>query len=78
MIRIYGKPACPQCVQAKKMCEQKKIEYTYLELDVDYTVEELREMCPAHISSLPQIFDGDKYIGGIQVFTKYLAGELKI
>lgn len=64
MITIYGKPNCPQCVSAKSLCESKSQEYEYKEIGKDLTVEELREICPVEIRSVPQIFKDGEYVGG--------------
>ena len=33
MIEIYGKDNCPYCDMAKALCEQKKLDYVYYQLD---------------------------------------------
>jgi glutaredoxin 3 len=63
MIKIYGKPQCPFCDRAKALCEQKGYEYTYKQLDVDFTREELFEQFPT-ARTFPQITAHGEYIGG--------------
>ena len=46
MIEIYGKPMCPFCDKAKRLCETRNFEFTYKSLGTDYTREELMEMFP--------------------------------
>ena len=66
-VEIYSKPACPFCVQAKNLAEQKGYEYTYKMLDEDFTREELFETFPG-ARTFPQIIvDGEK-IGGFTDF----------
>ena len=63
MIEIYGKPQCPFCDRAKALCEQKGYEYTYKQLDVDFTREELFEQFPT-ARTFPQITAHGEYVGG--------------
>lgn len=80
---IYGKEMCPNCSVATNLCNKNGHTYDYKTLGTDYEVDELRDLCPAHISSLPQVFEvnddeSTKYIGGVQVFQKYINGELNV
>lgn len=69
MITIYGKPRCTFCDAAKRLCEQKGLDYEYKMLDADFTAEELFEKVP-NARTFPQIFiDGDS-IGGFQELQK--------
>ena len=67
MITIYGKPRCPFCDRAKALCEQKGLEYDYKMLDADFTAEELFEKAP-DARTFPQIWIGDKHVGGYDQF----------
>ena len=68
-VEIYSKPACPFCVQAKKLAESKGFDYTYKMLDEDFTRDELFEIFP-EARTFPQIIvDGNK-IGGFTEFQK--------
>ena len=63
MIEIYGKPQCPFCVNAKKLCEVKGLEHTYYEYIQDFSREELLEMFP-NAKTFPQIKVDGVAIGG--------------
>lgn len=71
MIEIYGKPACPHCDQAKRICEQRELEYKYLQLDTDFTREEVLEMFPG-ARTFPQIKVNGTSIGGKDQLSTYL------
>ena len=71
MIEIYGKPACPHCDQAKRICEQRELDYKYYQLDTDFTREEVLEMFPG-ARTFPQIKVGGKSIGGKDQLGAYL------
>ena len=71
MIEIYGKPACPHCDQAKRICEQRELEYKYFQLDTDFTREEVLEMFPG-ARTFPQIKVNGTSIGGKDQLVTYL------
>ena len=71
MIEIYGKPQCPFCDKAKALCEQKGYEYTYKQLGVDFTREELFEQFPT-ARTFPQIVVSGLKVGGYEQFVKYV------
>ena len=62
-IDIYGKPQCPFCDKAKALCEQKGYDYTYYQLNVDFSKEELFELFPS-ARTFPQIRVNEVNIGG--------------
>ena len=72
MIEIYGKPMCPYCDKAKALCEQNGYEYTYKQLDVDFTREELFEQFPT-ARTFPQITMDGNYIGGFTELDAHLS-----
>lgn len=63
MIEIYGKTFCPYCVKAKLLCERESYEYSYKQLDEDFTREEFFEMFPT-ARTFPQIKIEGELIGG--------------
>jgi glutaredoxin len=62
-VTIYGKIHCGYCVQAKSLCEQKGLDYTYLQLDEDYTFDEFKAEFPT-ARTFPQIIVDDNKVGG--------------
>ncbi len=74
MIKIYGKENCPRCVQAKKLCEAQGKAYEYFTVGEDITREELIELCPEPVRTVPQIFDSGEYVGGADQLIEYLKG----
>lgn len=71
-VTIFGKPNCGFCEKAKFLCEMKGIEYRYLSLGTDCTIEELTEQVGFAPRSVPQIFVDDKHIGGYDALKKQL------
>ena len=71
MIKIYGKPSCPFCTQAKQLAEQQGLDHVYLTLDVDYTREDLMQLVP-NARTVPQIFVNESLIGGYNEFETFV------
>ena len=71
MIEIYGKPMCPFCDKAKRLCETRGFDFIYKSLGTDYTREELMEQFP-NARTVPQIVINGQKIGGYEQFTQYL------
>ena len=75
---IYGKEGCPHCVRAKDFAEDKGLIYTYKQLGVDYTKDNLVDLCfPLVPRTVPQVFvliDETKveHIGTCDQFIEYV------
>ena len=63
MIEIYGKNFCPYCDKAKALCEREGFDYSYKELDKDFTREEFFNIFPT-ARTFPQIKIDGNDIGG--------------
>ena len=70
MIEIFGKTMCPFCDKAKQLFETGGYEYTYKQLDVDFTREELFEQFPG-ARTFPQIRVDGEAIGGYDELWKW-------
>lgn len=71
MITIYSRPNCTWCDQSKALLESKGLEYNELMLDLDVTVEQLKQLVPG-AKSVPQIMDDGLYVGGFKELVKHL------
>jgi glutaredoxin len=71
MIEIYGKPQCPHCDAAKRLCESRNLKFKYYQLDTDFTREEVLEMFPG-ARTFPQIKVSGSSIGGYDKLGSYL------
>lgn len=71
MIEIYGKTQCPHCEQAKRFCESRSYPFTYKQLDVDFTRDEVLEMFPG-ARTFPQIIINGEKIGGFDKLARYV------
>jgi glutaredoxin len=63
MIEIFGKTQCPFCDKAKALCERESYEYSYKQLDKDFTREDFFDMFPT-ARTFPQIKINGELIGG--------------
>lgn len=75
-VKIYSSRFCGYCTRAKRLFEQKGIEYTDIAVDMD--PEKRREMIElAGRTSVPQIFIGNEHIGGCDdLYELERAGQL--
>lgn len=60
---VWSKDNCAFCDQAKKLLEQKGVEYEERKIGHGWTKEDLFAVAP-NARSVPQIFWGDECIGG--------------
>ena len=65
MIKIFSTQWCSSCVFAKRLLDEKKIEYSEIDLDEkNITREQLFELTGGY--TVPQIVINDKSIGGYE------------
>jgi glutaredoxin 3 len=68
---VWSKYQCPYCDQAKALLTAKGIEFEERKIGDGYTREDLLEAVPT-ARSVPQIFLGEKHIGGYTDLVKYI------
>ncbi len=69
-ITIYSSDHCGYCTAAKRLLEQKDMKYS--EINVSHDPDKRQEMMDkSHQRSVPQIFFGDKHIGGYTDLVAY-------
>jgi glutaredoxin len=82
MYKLYTKENCQYCVKAKELLKSKNIDFVEYAVENPETRQMLLEIVPT-ARSVPQIFDGEEYIGGyenlverirIHERTKFLVG----
>ena len=71
-ITIYSKSSCSQCDQAKMLLSMKGIDFTVKMLNVDYTLEELKDLVPT-ARAFPIIFEDDNYVGTLSDLKQYVS-----
>lgn len=75
-VTLYTTPWCPYCIRAKSLLDKKGVRYT--EINVDGAADKRIEMeMKSGATSVPQIFIGDKHIGGCdEMFELDFDGDL--
>ena len=71
---VWTKDACPYCVQAKALLEQRGIDYEEKKIGVDYTREQLLEAVPT-ARTVPQIFLDGSHVGGFSELKQKLGNQ---
>lgn len=63
IVQMYATAFCPFCVRARRLLQQKGIDFDEIRVDKDR--EEMRTMIQrSQRTTVPQIFIGDRHIGG--------------
>ncbi|MDX1318589.1 MAG: glutaredoxin 3 [Oceanospirillum sp.] len=73
---IYSKSWCPFCVQAKRLLQSKKVDFT--EIDVEREPAKMQEMMKnSGRRTVPQIWVGETHVGGCDdLFAAEQTGKL--
>jgi glutaredoxin 3 len=71
MYTIYSTETCPWCQRAKVLLDKRGFEYHEIDITTDRALQ--KEMLQrSGRQSVPQIFIGDKHVGGYDDLVKYL------
>lgn len=62
-VEIFCTPYCPYCIRAKKLLENKNVEYEEIRVDLD-SVRHNEMIKRSNRTSVPQIFIDDYHVGG--------------
>jgi glutaredoxin 3 len=73
-VAVWSKPQCPYCDMAKRLLEQKGIEYTSVTLGEEFTRDDVVARFP-EARSFPIIEIDNVWIGGYNELKSKLEGE---
>lgn len=75
-VTIYSTAICPYCVRAKHLLQRKGVEFDEIRVDRDH--DQMQHMMDiTHRHTVPQIFIGDRHVGGYDDLARLDArGEL--
>lgn len=62
-VTIYESPACPYCHMAKQLLTRKSVDFESIVVNSQAVYDEMIERAGGR-TSVPQIFVGDRHIGG--------------
>ncbi len=68
MVTVFTTPACPYCTAAKKLLQDKGVEFREIDVSDDAEFDALIRR--TGWKTVPQIFIGEKMIGGYRELTK--------
>jgi len=71
---IYGKQDCVFCDKARRLLKSKNLSFKYLQLDRDYTIDDL--WTKVKFTTYPQIFMDDCHVGGYDKLYKFIENQL--
>lgn len=74
MLTIYGSKTCTWCEQAKQLCNRKMVAFEYVDLTAEGNEDQLKAFKEQGFSTVPQIFDDSRLVGGFQDLVKELGG----
>jgi len=70
---IFGHQACGFCRQAKAVMESKGLDFRYVDIHEEgISQADLAETVGRPVTTVPQIFNGEEYVGGYQELMQYL------
>ncbi len=72
MYTIYGTPNCGYCVKAKDTLTEQGIAYDYHDIMTDIEQRTIVQKRVPDMKTVPQIFEGDTYIGGYTELAAHL------
>lgn len=73
MYTVYGQPNCSYCDRAEELLEAYYKDYEYIDVRSD---PESLQMFKRHgYATTPQVFKGDRHIGGYDQLKIHLKGE---
>jgi len=70
---IYGKQDCVFCDKARRLLKSKNLSFKYLQLDRDYTIDDL--WTKVKFTTYPQIFMDDYHVGGYDKLYKFIENQ---
>lgn len=75
-VRVYSTLVCPYCINAKQLLESHGVSYEEIRIDKDTQKREEMERLSGQ-RTVPQIFIGDRHVGGYTDLKKLSdSGEL--
>ena len=75
-ITIFGRKGCGYCRRAKELCEIKALEHRYIDIEEEgISKADLEKTVGKPVLTVPQIFQGQNYVGGFDELNALLAKQ---
>ena len=73
-VTIYGRAGCGFCTAARRLCESRQLAYRYVDMVGEgISKADLEPKTGRPVLTVPQIFVGDRHIGGFDEFSDFIA-----
>ncbi len=73
-VTIFGRASCGYCTRARQLCEINELPYRYVDIvEEGISKEDLSKTIGKPVYTVPQIFVGQRHVGGFDQFSEYLA-----
>ena len=70
---IFGRPDCGYCVRAKRLLQDKELDYRWIDIQKEgISKTDLEKTIGKPVETVPQIFHGQHHIGGFTELDAYL------
>ncbi len=72
-VTIYGRASCGFCVAAKRLCEARGFDYTWIDMvEKGMSKDDIAAKVGHPVYTVPQILVGDRYVGGYDQFSAFV------
>ncbi len=73
---LFGHQACGFCSRAKQLLEEASLPFRYVHIHEEgISKADLSKTVGFEVTTVPQIFHGQTYIGGFEALQRYLAEQ---
>lgn len=74
---VFGRPGCGYCVRARQVLEDRGLAMCYVDIFAEgISKADLEKKVGKPVETVPQVFHGQKYIGGYTELEAYLKKEM--
>ncbi|OEY66736.1 GrxA family glutaredoxin [Marinobacter sp. X15-166B] len=72
-VTIFGRAGCGFCTRARELCEIKGFKFRYVDIiEEGISQADLEKTVGKPVETVPQIFIGQKHIGGFDQFSSFV------
>lgn len=72
-VTIYGRMSCGFCTGARRLCEKCGLDHEWVDMIAEgMDKQDLSEITGGPVHTVPQIFVGDRHVGGFDEFSRYV------
>jgi len=73
---LFGHQACGFCRRAKQLLEERSLPFLYVDIHAEnISKADLSKTVGSEVTTVPQIFHGQIYVGGFEALERYLVEQ---